>query len=197
MQENDNTFKIQKKKVKSTKKTGYQLYLSDMMKRGISMFDASSGWKVLDDLSRQQYRHQAMLLTSAGEAANQSMSSSTFQMMGKHLKPPTKSGYQMYLSDIMKSGRVMQDAVIGWKSLDEDSKDQYRQRAELFMYSKYGVESSNSLKSRNPKSGYQMYLSDTMKNGISMSDAVLGWRALDVGSKQQYQSKAAGMFNVM
>jgi ATP:corrinoid adenosyltransferase len=178
-----------KEKVKSTaKKSGYQVYVSEVMKNGVKMGDAAAAWKELDVEAQQTYKDKATALAeldpkSEKKSVNKKESSAT---------PRPKSGYQMYVSEVMKGGMKMGEAASTWKEMGAEQQQTYKDSAmsSSSSSSTSSVETKKDTASRH-KSGYQMYVSEVMKGGMKMGEAASTWKTFDSAAQQTYKDRAA------
>ena len=227
------------KKVKEVNRapSGYQIFLSEMMKKGLKMGEAASQWKSLDIIGQQEYKNKSIetsIKNKENDAKNgikgnkngdkSSKSSSKINDINKVKKPPT--GYQMYVSEMSKLGMKITEAGPAWKKLEDSVREEYNKKSSLLSSSgsvsgsgsgseggsvsgSVGssgsgsgsgsskvskVSKSHNLKSDTLKvvkrSGYQIYVSEMMKKGLKMGEAASQWKSLDIIGQQEYKNKS-------
>ena len=121
-----------KVKVKSQgKKSGYQVYVSEVMKNGVKMGEAAAAWKGLDAEAQQTYKDKASAL-SALEPSTDKKSSKKAE---KDTAPKRQSGYQMFVSEVMKGGMKMGEAAATWKEMGAEKQQTFKDRATLSLHS--------------------------------------------------------------
>ena len=101
--------------------SGYQIYVSEVMKSGMKMGEAAAAWKVMDAAHQQTYKDKVVV--DSGKIA-----------VAETTKRPA-SGYQIYVSEVMKSGMKMGEAAAAWKVMDTASQDMYRNKAKISLVS--------------------------------------------------------------
>eukprot|EP00596_Hydrurales_sp_CCMP1899_P009853 CAMPEP_0119050552 /NCGR_PEP_ID=MMETSP1177-20130426/70557_1 /TAXON_ID=2985 /ORGANISM="Ochromonas sp, Strain CCMP1899" /LENGTH=1251 /DNA_ID=CAMNT_0007029085 /DNA_START=438 /DNA_END=4193 /DNA_ORIENTATION=- len=187
--------KVTKKTSAIKKLSGYQIFISEVMKGGLKMGEAGVKWKALDTESQEVYRARAL----ESQVAN-TPSAVYKPIVNKKKKNPT--GYQIYVSEIMKLGVKMVDAATRWKELDTQIQQTYKDKSSVLSLTNsegLGGGTMNSIKptkpnipavKRNP-TGYQLYTSQAMKGGVKMAEAAAGWKALDLEKQQMYRDMAS------
>ena len=103
------------------KKNGYQIYVSEVMKGGMKMGEAAAAWKVMDAAHQQTYKDKVVT------------DSSSSTDVGTSKRPA--SGYQIYVSEVMKGGMKMGEAAAAWKAMDIASQEMYRNRVKISLVS--------------------------------------------------------------
>ena len=94
--------------------SGYQLYVAEVMKGGMKMGEAAVAWKIMDAAHQQTYKDKVVVDSGKKVSAETS-------------KRPA-SGYQIYVSEVMKGGMKMGEAAAAWKAMDAASQDIYRNK---------------------------------------------------------------------
>ena len=180
-----------KEKVKSSaKKSGYQVYVSEVMKNGVKMGEAAAAWKGLDVEAQQVYKDKATALA----ALEPEVTKKSSKKAESSAAPRPKSGYQMYVSEVMKGGMKMGEAAATWKEMGTEKQQTYKDSATASSPSPSSSASSVDSKkdtAPRPKSGYQMYVSEVMKGGMKMGEAAATWKTFDGAAQQTYKDKAA------
>ena len=216
--------KVSTKKVveKSTKRSvsGYQCYVSEVMKNGIKMGEAATNWKSLNDLEKQIYKDKAILMTNEMNLStidNNDNNNNKKKVNKSNSKDDNQSkrplsGYQIYVSEMMKNGMKMSEAATSWKLLNIENQDIYKNKAMIESNNDNSKNNNNNNDNSNeekiksiqknnlkipikndvkrPISGYQLYVSEVMKNGIKMGEAATNWKLLNDLEKQEYKNKA-------
>jgi topoisomerase IA-like protein/ribosomal protein L12E/L44/L45/RPP1/RPP2 len=215
-------------KIKSTVKrlSGYQIFASEAMKNGQKMAQAAAEWKLLDLASQEVFKEKAaakLLLDSQIDNQARTDDNHEISKSEKDLKSSKKnkikaktnpedkgskrlfSGYQIFVSEVMKTGLKMAEAVSRWRELPDPDKESFKSRASEINGSQNKIEKSSkkvdkmlgnkstpidNIISVKKSSGYQIYVSEIMKNGGKMGDAATSWKALDSKDQEVYKEKA-------
>jgi ATP:corrinoid adenosyltransferase len=178
-----------KVKVKSTaKKSGYQVYVSEVMKNGVKMGEAAAAWKGLDAEAQQIFKDKATALAELEPKTEKT----SVKKAASSAAPRPKSGYQMYVSEVMKGGMKMGEAASTWKEMGTEQQQTYKDSATSSSPSSSAssIDAKKDTPSR-PKSGYQMYVSEVMKGGMKMGEAASTWKTFDSAAQQTYKDRAA------
>ena len=207
------TKKVVEKNVKRSI-SGYQVYVSEVMKNGIKMGEAASNWKILNEVEKDVYKEKAKLITSNSKSDVESSDNKKKKTISKSNnlddKQPRKplSGYQVYVSEMMKNGMKMSEAATSWKSLDIEKKEAYKQKVTIEIIDikdnstpkinndlskrkkNDNIEVSPKIEVKRRISGYQLYVSEVMKNGTKMGDAASQWKSMNVDDQEVYKNKA-------
>jgi hypothetical protein len=165
--------------------SGYQLYVSERMKKGLKMKDVEGEWKQLDIATQNEFKDRA----KTGAAASASTSTTSTASDVKR----ALSGYQLFVSEQMKQkGMSMKDAVGEWKLLDTASQDKFKDKAKKgAAAASASASASTASDAKRPPSGYQLFVSEQMKlKGLSMKDAVGKWKELDIALQNEFKEKA-------
>jgi topoisomerase IA-like protein len=116
--------KVTKKTSTIKKLSGYQIFISEVMKGGLKMGEAGVKWKALDNDSQEVYRARALEVVKGGSSSSSIVDK---PVINKKKKNPT--GYQIYVSEIMKMGVKMADAATRWKELDINIQQTYKDKS--------------------------------------------------------------------
>jgi ATP:corrinoid adenosyltransferase len=185
-----------KEKVKSTaKKSGYQVYVSEVMKNGVKMGEAAAAWKSLDAEAQQTFKDKATALAELEPKTEKT----SVKKAASSAAPRPKSGYQMYVSEVMKGGMKMGEAASTWKEMGAEQQQTYKDSATSSSPSSSSSSSASSIDAKKdttsrPKSGYQMYVSEVMKGGMKMGEAASTWKEMGAEQQQTYKDSATSSF---
>jgi ATP:corrinoid adenosyltransferase len=157
--------------------SGYQLYVSEVMKSGMKMGEAAAAWKAMDAAHQQTYKDKVIV-----DSGKKTVSETT--------KRPA-SGYQIYVSEVMKSGMKMGEAAAAWKIMDAAHQQTYKDKVIIDSSSSTNVDGKEAVAqtTKRPASGYQLYVSEVMKGGMKMGEAAAAWKAMDAASQDIYRNK--------
>ena len=207
------TKKVAEKNVKRSV-SGYQIYVSEVMKNGIKMGEAASNWKLLNEVEKDEYKDKAKLMTSDLKNDVESSDNKKKKTISKknnldetQPKRPL-SGYQIFVSEMMKNGMKMSEAATSWKILDLETKETYKSKVTIENKGINNIEIEKNKKDVSKKkkndnielspkvevkrriSGYQLYVSEVMKNGVKMGDAASQWKNMSIDDQEIYKNKA-------
>ena len=169
-----------KKTVSETTKrpaSGYQIYVSEVMKGGMKMGEAAAAWKIMDAAHQQTYKDKVIIDSSS--STNVGGKEAAAQIT----KRPA-SGYQLYVAEVMKGGMKMGEAAAAWKIMDAAHQQTYKDKVIVDSGKKTVSETS-----KRPASGYQIYVSEVMKGGMKMGEAAAAWKAMDAAGQDIYRNK--------
>ena len=169
-----------KKTVSETTKrpaSGYQIYVSEVMKGGMKMGEAAAAWKIMDAAHQQTYKDKVIIDSSS--STNVGGKEAAAQIT----KRPA-SGYQLYVAEVMKGGMKMGEAAAAWKIMDAAHQQTYKDKVIVDSGKKTVSETT-----KRPASGYQIYVSEVMKGGMKMGEAAAAWKAMDAAGQDIYRNK--------
>ncbi len=104
------------------------------------------------------------------------------------------SGYNVFMSETMKGGKKMTEAVAAWKELSQKEKDEWNVKAKEKNDSgeikEEKTKKTDKIRKTHKKSGYNLYMSDCMKvQKMKMAD-VPSWKELAETEKKKWNDKA-------
>ncbi len=119
---------ISSKKIESTgkshKKSGYNLFMSHSMKVDkLTMPEAVAQWKAFDAKEKAKWNEKAK---------KADVSENKEEEDKKTRKTHKKSGYNLYMSHYMKSEKMKMQDVPSWKTIPEDEKKKWNDKAVEF-----------------------------------------------------------------
>ena len=157
--------------------SGYQLYVSEVMKGGMKMGEAAAAWKIMDAAHQQTYKDKVVVNSGKKDSAETP-------------KRPA-SGYQVYVAEVMKGGMKMGEAAAAWKIMDAAHQQTYKDKVRIDSSTSRSVvgKEAAAQTTKRPASGYQLYVAEVMKGGMKMGEAAAAWKAMDAASQDIYRNK--------
>ena len=135
------------------------------------MTEAIVEWKQLDDAAKQNYKERAassyLSLSSAASHTNTGSETSASSISTRKTSKGTSSTL-----------KVSATTTTTKKATNTKSK----------AATKKGAASGDDTPKR-PQSGYQLYVSESMKSGKTMKDSVSAWKQLDEATQQIYKDR--------